>query len=92
MCASALQVEHMTEITPSELEWVECDNPTAQPLLDRITGRDFLEQYSTHDDAVTTIEPGRTYAVRMPTAHPVHEHQRVPPPEHVYFYPNCRLS
>ena len=46
-------------------------------LPDQITGSEFLSRYGSHDDPVTTIEPARTYAVRRPTTHPVHEHHRV---------------
>jgi L-arabinokinase len=42
-----------------------------------ITGADFLARYGGFTDAVTHIEPGRVYAVRQPTAHPIYEHHRV---------------
>jgi L-arabinokinase len=40
-------------------------------------GDEFLRRYGGSTDAVTRVEPGRTYAVSRPTAHPVHEHARV---------------
>jgi hypothetical protein len=36
-------------------------------------GAEFLEQYGSHLDAVTSVNPGVRYAVRVPTAHPIHE-------------------
>ncbi len=46
-------------------------------LPDQITGREFLREYGGTHDPVTRIDPDRTYAVRIPTAHPVYEHFRV---------------
>ena len=41
-------------------------------------GRDVpLDVSAGITDAVTSIDPARTYAVRQPTAHPIHEHARV---------------
>ena len=42
-----------------------------------LRGGDFLEQYGGTTDPVTTVEDDRTYAIRIPTGHPVHEHFRV---------------
>ncbi len=42
-----------------------------------ISGQDFLERYTGITDRVTKVDPERTYAVRQPTAHPIHEHHRV---------------
>jgi L-arabinokinase len=44
---------------------------------ERLRGADFLREYGASTDAVTTIDPARTYAVRQATAHPIHEHARV---------------
>lgn len=44
---------------------------------EQIGGATFLERYGGFTDAVTTIDPLRTYAVRQPTAHPIYEHDRV---------------
>ncbi len=49
----------------------------AARLPEKILGRDFLDRYSGTTDPVTQIDPERTYAVRVPTAHPVYEHFRV---------------
>ncbi len=42
-----------------------------------LDGSVFLQRYGGTTDLVTTVEPERCYAVRMPTAHPVYEHERV---------------
>jgi L-arabinokinase len=42
-----------------------------------MTGAAFLERYEGVSDPVSRIDPETTYAIRMPTAHPVHEHFRV---------------
>jgi L-arabinokinase len=43
---------------------------------DEMTGDEFLARYGDIDDSVTTVQPGRRYRVRAPTAHPVYERQR----------------
>jgi galactokinase len=42
-----------------------------------IAGDAFLERYGGTTDPVTTVDPAREYSVRVPTAHPIHEHRRV---------------
>jgi len=42
-----------------------------------LAGDAFLTRYGGTTDPVTDVDPGKTYAVRTPTAHPVHEHWRV---------------
>jgi galactokinase len=44
---------------------------------EHLRGADFLREYGASADAVTTIDPARTYAVRQATAHPIYEHARV---------------
>jgi hypothetical protein len=56
----------MTQLAPSEFEWVDCEATGAQPLVESLTGQEFLDQYQTHDDSVTTVEPERNYPIRMP--------------------------
>ena len=46
-------------------------------LPETISGADFLRDFGGHGDAVTTVDPEKTYAVRKPTAHPVFENFRV---------------
>lgn len=40
-------------------------------------GDNFLDTFGSHDDPVTRVDPGQTYAVKAPTAHPVYEDFRV---------------
>jgi galactokinase len=42
-----------------------------------ISGAEFLDRYQGTTDTVTRVQPDRTYAVRVPTAHPIYEHARV---------------
>jgi L-arabinokinase len=49
----------------------------ASRLPEEMSGEEFLRRYSGTADSVTTVDPGRVYKVRQPTAHPVYEHQRV---------------
>jgi galactokinase len=42
-----------------------------------IDGCDFLTQFQGTTDLVTRVDPARRYAVRVPAAHPVYEHERV---------------
>jgi len=44
---------------------------------ERLTGAAFLSTFGGHTDTVTSIDPARTYAIRQPTTHPIHEHARV---------------
>lgn len=44
---------------------------------ERLPGRAFIEQYGGTNDAVTTVKPGTTYAVRAATDHHVNEMGRV---------------
>jgi L-arabinokinase len=49
----------------------------AAELPERMSGAAFLARYGGTSDPVTRVDPARTYAVRQPTAHPIHEHARV---------------
>lgn len=44
---------------------------------EQLRGDAFLERYGGTTDSVTRVDPARTYAVRMPAEHPIHEHHRV---------------
>ncbi|XP_057821160.2 L-arabinokinase isoform X2 [Cryptomeria japonica] len=46
-------------------------------LLKEMSGQTFMDNYGSHDDPVTTIDPQRTYALKAPTAHPVYENFHV---------------
>jgi L-arabinokinase len=49
----------------------------APHLPETIEGGAFLDRYEGTTDIVTRVDPSRRYAVRTPTEHPVHEHERV---------------
>jgi L-arabinokinase len=49
----------------------------APHIPEAIDGSAFLARYGGTTDLVTRVDPGRRYAVRTPTAHPVYEHERV---------------
>jgi L-arabinokinase len=46
-------------------------------LPERMTGKAFLDAYGSTVDAVTTVQPGETYAVRACAEHPIFENARV---------------
>ena len=46
-------------------------------LPETLSGAEFLEKYGSHLDTATTVDPTKTYAVKLPTAHPVYENFRV---------------
>jgi len=49
----------------------------ARDVPDALDGDAFLARYQGTTDLITRVDPARRYAVRTPTAHPVHEHERV---------------
>ena len=63
---------YLANVTPSEFEQF-----FAARLPERIDAREFLAQFHGTTDRVTHVEPGRSYAVRVPAAHPIYEHFRV---------------
>jgi L-arabinokinase len=63
---------YLANVTPSEWETAYRDQ-----VPSTIIGREFLAQYGGITDRVTSVDPGRTYAVRQPTAHPIYENHRV---------------
>jgi galactokinase len=68
---AGVPVDYLANIAPSEFEreFVPC-------LPEELSGDDFLARYAGTADTVTTVERGRRYRVRAPTAHPVYERQR----------------
>ncbi len=62
---------HLANLAPAEWQ------AFASRVPEHIEGADFLARYGGTTDAVTRVERGRRYAVRVPTSHPVHEHSRV---------------
>lgn len=63
---------YLANVTPEE--WVA---EFRDRVPERMTGADFLDRYGGTTDALTVVDRARTYAVRAPTAHPIHEHDRV---------------
>src|SRR4029079_8478136 len=55
----------------------EFESRFAAELPERMTGADFLHRFDGITDTVTRVDPGREYAVRQSTAHPVYENARV---------------
>ena len=47
-----------------------------------------MEKYGDHNDAVTVIDPKRSYSVKAPTRHPIYENFRV---EVYYLKPYCQF-
>lgn len=63
---------YLANISPAEFE-----NKYAAQLPERMSGEAFLARYKGTSDPVTSIDPQREYAVRLPTAHPIYENARV---------------
>lgn len=62
----------LANISPAEFE-----NNYAARLPERISGEEFLARYKRTSDPVTSIDPQREYALKLPTAHPIYENARV---------------
>jgi galactokinase len=67
-----LSEKYLANISPAEFE-----NKYAAQLPERISGDEFLKRYKGTSDPVTSIDPQREYAVKLPTAHPIYENARV---------------
>jgi L-arabinokinase len=63
---------YLANISPAEFE-----NKYAARLPERMSGEAFLERHKGTLDPVTSIDPQREYAVKLPTAHPIYENARV---------------
>jgi galactokinase len=63
---------YLANLAPSEFE-----ERFAAKLPVSLLGEEFLARYGGTTDAVTNIDPGRTYAIRAPTSHAVYESSRV---------------
>ncbi|HXI28398.1 MAG TPA: galactokinase family protein, partial [Vicinamibacterales bacterium] len=46
-------------------------------IPEALDGHAFLARYDGTTDLVTSVDPARRYAIRVPTAHPIYEHERV---------------
>ncbi|MFN0123116.1 MAG: galactokinase [Blastocatellia bacterium] len=63
---------YLARITPREFA---ADFAARLPVS--MTGAEFLARYEGISDAVTAVQPGRSYPVLQATRHPVYEHARV---------------
>ena len=63
---------YLANVSPEEFE-----REFQSQLPEAIAGAEFLARYGATTDTVTKVDPGRTYKVRQPTAHPIYEHHRV---------------
>jgi galactokinase len=63
---------YLANISPAEFE-----EKYAAQLPERMSGEEFLARYQGTMDPVTSIDPQREYAVKLPTAHPIYENARV---------------
>jgi L-arabinokinase len=61
----------------ANLSTAEFEENFADKLPARLAGSEFLAHYGGTTDPVTSVDPGRTYAVRASTAHAVYESSRV---------------
>jgi galactokinase len=61
----------------ANLSPAEFDRDFAPHLPTELRGDEFLALYGGTTDSVTRVDPNQTYAVRQPTAHPIHENARV---------------
>ncbi len=62
---------YLANLSPEEFE-----KELANDLPEEISAEAFLERFGGTTDTVTTLERGRRYRVRAPTAHPVYERRR----------------
>jgi galactokinase len=63
---------YLSNVTPEDFEQLY-----AAGLPEQIAGADFLSRFGGTTDLVARIDPRRTYAVRVPTSHPIYEHHRI---------------
>jgi galactokinase len=63
---------YLANVTPAEFH-----EKFSAVLPCKMLGREFLDRYRGTTDAITHVDPARTYAVREPTYHPIGENQRV---------------
>ncbi|AQK60624.1 L-arabinokinase [Zea mays] len=69
---SEASMEYLCNLPPHRYEAV-----FAKEIPETITGDAFLEKYGDHNDAVTEVDPKRSYCVKAPTRHPIYENFRV---------------
>jgi galactokinase len=65
-------VKYLTELSVDSFE-----KKYKHLLPETMIGSEFLDQYQTHDDPITEIQPDAKYRILGPTLHPVYENERV---------------
>ncbi|CAM8910165.1 unnamed protein product [Rhodiola kirilowii] len=65
-------LDYLCNLSPHRFEAVY-----AKMIPESIPGDEFLNEYADHSDAVTVIDPKRSYGVQAPTRHPIYENFRV---------------
>lgn len=63
---------YLANLSPTEFE-----RAYASHLPEKMGGAEFLSRFHGTTDSVARINPERSYAVRVPTAHPIYENARV---------------
>jgi galactokinase len=63
---------YLANLSPPEFE-----RAYAAHLPEQMSGAEFLSRFHGTTDSVSRISPERSYAVRVPTAHPIYENSRV---------------
>ena len=63
---------YLANLSPPEFE-----RAYAAHLPEHMSGAEFLSRFHGTTDSVSRISPERSYAVRVPTAHPIYENDRV---------------
>jgi len=63
---------YLANLSPAEFE-----RAYAAHLPEQMSGGEFLSRYHGTSDPISRISPERSYAVRVPTAHPIYENDRV---------------
>jgi L-arabinokinase len=70
--AGQSSIQYLTELSVSSFE-----KDYRNALPETIVGSEFLAEYKSHDDPITTIQPDATYRILGPALHPVYENERV---------------
>jgi L-arabinokinase len=63
---------YLANLSPSEFE-----KEYSARLPERLGGAEFISRYHGTTDVVSRLSPERDYGVRVPTAHPIYENDRV---------------
>jgi L-arabinokinase len=63
---------YLSNVSPAEYQ-----ENFASRLPEAISGDDFIEKYGGTTDAVTRIDPAKTYAIKAPSGHAIYENHRV---------------